>query len=81
MKKILDSTWKHPAGKVQIGIAAVETDAHLMPGQRTWQAYIAAVDTGDKETDLVFIANFGAKLTAQEAHGFFPKLDIKNYKQ
>lgn len=85
--KILSCTWKTPAqGHRLIGIVAIETDQHLMESQRTWKAYIGIVhefpvrDGDDEILDATYVAKLGAPLSRQEAHGFFPQMDIKKYK-
>jgi len=83
-RTILGSTWKHPRNGIQLGIVAAETDEHLMPGQRTWRAYIGSIptkETRERSEDEQDIAEQGAMLSAQEAAGFFSNLDIKKYKQ
>lgn len=86
-RKVLASVWKTTGewDKIQfvLGFIAVETDAHLMQGMRTWCAYAGVGIGHDKIEDeqlIINIADGGAKLTAQQAHGFFPQLDITRYK-
>lgn len=86
-RKVLASTWKTcgELGKIQfiVGFIAVETDEHLMQGMRTWRAYVGVgigQDQIEDEQLIINIADDGAKLSAQQAHGFFPQLDITRYK-
>lgn len=83
--KILDSHWfsnptlAHPIHDkheyVQIGVVAVET----FTGE--WRAYIGVSYVKSKRSDEQTIAAWGSALSAQEAHGFFPELDISQYRQ
>jgi hypothetical protein len=79
--KILAAVWKSP-NLVCIGFVASESETE--PGR--WRAHVAVVpgfNERDDEQQLVnasYIADWGARLTAQEAAGFFPQLDITQYK-
>ena len=59
----------------QFGVVAFETD------EGEWLATIGVVkETHSPEYCVEDIARWGAKLLPQEAHGFFPELDITKYK-
>ena len=68
MKKIIQTQWRCGT----IGIVAVERDAG-------WCAYIGIVPGTDEETDAQYVADWGEKLTEEEAVGFFPSLKNKTY--
>jgi hypothetical protein len=70
---ILDRRWFTPVGSF-IGIVAVQTF------EQQWKAYIGVAAGEDTKIDEQRIASLGAGLSAQEAHGIFPQLDIEQYK-
>lgn len=63
-----------------IGVVAARTGTHD-PASEEWKAYVAPVLGFDTEADEQFVANWGAPLLPQEAAGFFPELDISQYKR
>ena len=71
---VVNSVYFTPRYGNSIGVVAVQYD-------RYWQAYIGVV-TGenDKSYDDLGLAKYGVKITAEQAHGFFPELDINQYK-
>ena len=59
----------------QLGVVAFESY------NDEWLATIGvAKDTHSAEYSVEDIARWGAKLLPQEAHGFFPELDVTKYK-
>lgn len=60
-----------------IGIVAIET----RQGTQEWKAYIGVGLGINQKADEQQIAAMGASLEPQEAHGFFPSLDIERYKK
>ncbi len=72
--KILASRWLTPRSDT-IGIVAVETF------RDEWKAYIGTAAGHDVKFDERFVAKWGAALSAEEAHGFFPHLDSTKYKK
>ena len=73
---ILDSRWFGGT----IGVVARRTGLHD-PASGEWKAYIGIGSGLDVEADEQHIAAWGSPLEAQEAHGFFPYLDISAYKK
>jgi len=72
--KVLGVVWK-PNLDTVIGIVAVETF------ENKWQAYMGVCKPNKtKEYVIGKVIAWGAILTAEEAHGFFPQLDIARYK-
>ena len=71
--KILGARWFTPRMDT-IGIVAVETF------NDTWKAFLGTAAGHDQKFDERFVASWGAGLSPEEAHGFFPHLDIKAYK-
>ena len=62
-----------------VGVVAARTGMHE-PEQGEWMAYIGLAGGMDGREDALRIAQWGAKLSPHEAHGFFPRLDISKYK-
>lgn len=58
-----------------IGVVAIETYTD------EWKAYIGASHGYNKKMDEQNVAAYGSSLLPEEAHGFFPKLDISKYKK
>lgn len=73
------SSTPHGADKL-VGIVAAETDEHLPQEERTWQSYLAVVTGTDQKQDAQLAANYGQKLSAEQAIGFFPQFEIEKYK-
>lgn len=73
--RILACEWR---GGGLVGIVAISNHPH----DQTWKAYIGArpAQNLSQKKDEVYIANFGTKLTREEAQGFFPSLDPEKYK-
>ena len=71
--KILGARWWTPK-YTTIGIVAIETF------NGTWKAYLGVASGFNERLDEQDIAAWGAGLQPQEAHGFFPDLDIGKYK-
>lgn len=71
---ILASNWRNTMFAC-IGIVAVETYAD------EWKAYINVCRGDNQQADEQFVAGMGAPLLPEEAHGFFPSLDITHYKK
>ncbi len=71
--KVLGARWFTPRMDT-IGIVAVETF------NDTWKAFLGTAAGHDQTFDEQFVASWGASLSPEEAHGFFPHLDIKAYK-
>lgn len=59
----------------KVGVVAVD-----YPESGYWQAYIGVSRGWQEEADVHNIAEWGSKLTWQEAQGFFPTIDITKYK-
>lgn len=57
-----------------IGVVAVETFTN------EWKAYIGIADGYNQQGDEQHIAMYGSGLLPEEAHGFFPHLNIEKYK-
>lgn len=72
--KILDSSWRNTMFAC-IGIVAIETFTD------EWKAYINVCHGDNQQADEQLVAATGAPLLPEEAHGFFPSLDITKYKQ
>ena len=72
--KILASRWFRPRSDT-IGLVAIETS------QNEWEAHIGTAAGHDVVFDEKFVAKWGAALSAEEAHGFFPHLDNSKYKK
>ena len=73
--KILAVRWIG-SSRGQIGVLAFEADKD----ENQWIATIGVVnDTHSEAYSTQDIAAWGAVLLPQEAHGFFPQLDIKKY--
>jgi|AntAceMinimDraft_7_1070363.scaffolds.fasta_scaffold01077_2 hypothetical protein len=70
--EILDNVWK--AGRSCIGIVLVQTE---YDGQC---AYMEVVPGFDEKTDIQHVASWGTKLTFNEAKGFFPYIETKDYR-
>lgn len=90
--KILDSKWFTNATFVHImffdidttacvGIVAVKTNTHEPDDVLEWKAYIGVSSGVNKSVDEQNIARLGSGLPPEEAHGFFPHLDITKYKK
>lgn len=72
MSKIIQIEWR--SGIDTVGIVLCE----LTTGEL--RAYIGVPKTNDDEDiDARYIADYGAKLSFDEAVGFFPKIKRKNY--
>ena len=71
--KILDTRWFTPRMDT-IGVVAIETFGD------TWKAFLGTVPGHDRQFDEQFVAAWGAGLSPEEAHGFFPHLDVAKYK-
>ncbi len=70
--KIIATEWR--TAKKTVGIVAVEL------AEGTWCAYIGVADGKDAKADARDIADYGARLTKQEALAFFPHLKDMKYK-
>ncbi len=46
-----------------------------------WRACIGIASGQDEERDEQYVAFWGSCMLPQEAHGFFPELDLHAYKQ
>ena len=87
--KILDSKWfTNPTvasitnlEDACIGIVAVRTNDHEPEAPDIWKAYIGVSYGMHRQADEQIIASQGSGLPPEEAHGFFPWLDISKYKQ
>ncbi len=79
MYEILDSRW-FSAMNAHIGVVAVHTGMHD-PEKGEWKAYMGVAMGYNVENDEQLIAAIGAGLSPQEASGFFPHLDIAQYKK
>lgn len=67
-RTIIKWVWKN--SRDTVGVVAVE-----LANSKEWTAYLG-VGKGHKEReDVQFIADYGYRLSAQEAEGFFPGLD------
>lgn len=73
MEKILGAEW-FTGMKGTVGVVAVE---HGDNGE--WCAYVGVADSIDEETDKESIRSWGARLTVEQAAGFFPELDPPKY--
>ena len=63
-----------------MGVVAYETDTHEEDhAKRTWKAVLGRCAGDDPIADMQYIAAWGAALSEQEAHGFFPEI-IRAYK-
>jgi hypothetical protein len=69
---IIEATWR--SGRETVGIVAYKTF------KDQWCAAIGPASTGSEEYDARQIAEWGCKLSWQEAAAFFPHLDITQYK-
>ena len=86
--KILDSKWfTNPTllfmtrqEDACIGIVAIRTNDHEPEALDIWKAYIGVGSGLNREVDEQIIASHGSGLPPEEAHGFFPDLDITRYK-
>jgi hypothetical protein len=76
---ILGTRWFTPRMDC-IGVVAARTGLHN-PEKGEWKAYIGTAPGHDQDFDEQFVANWGAGLSPEEAHGFFPHLDITKYKK
>ncbi len=74
---IIDATWR--SGRETVGIVAYKTALHD-PKLEQWCAAIGPATTGSETYDAQQIAEWGCKLSWQEAQVFFPRLPIKKYK-
>ena len=78
MKNIIAKEWR--SGKNTVGIVAVEQEHN-----EKWRAYIGAVahsipsERYSEEEDAQWIADYGAKLSKEEAIAFFPYLDADKF--
>lgn len=75
-REVLGVVWK--TGRTNIGVVAVKLDP-----TDEWAAYITTVQGYDEKSDIHQVAEWGTRLTLEEAMGFFPnlKMDPKKYKQ
>jgi hypothetical protein len=78
---ILQVEWRSGTGTV--GFVAYETPTPANP--RLWCAACGplemdTVNPPTEDDDALRIANYGCKLSWQEAQAFFPDLDIRDYK-
>lgn len=71
---ILDVQWR-TGGTGTVGIVAIATYAD------TWKAVIGVAPGQSEHEDSHFIAGFGAALSRDEAHAFFPHYDSTKYKE
>lgn len=75
---IIASEWRSGL-TYTIGIVAYKTAQHD-PSLGQWCAAMSLAIYANREVDEKFIAGDGAKLSSEEAHAFFPHLDITKYK-
>lgn len=64
-----------------IGIVAIKTNTHEPEDVLEWKAYLGTAAGHDQQFDEQFVAKWGTGLQPEEAHGFFPHLDITKYKK
>ena len=74
--KIIDAKWR--TGADTVGIVAFHTIKPSI-GDGAWRAVIGAGQGLSTSEDTDHIADYGARLTKEEAYGFFPELDISKY--
>lgn len=81
-RQIIGTVWLHPAQQGRmVGIVAAVTEEHLPAEERTWCAYTGIISFPlAEDMDAQLLANVGAKLSADQARGFFPDQDITKYK-
>jgi hypothetical protein len=63
-----------------IGIVAIRTNTHEPEAPDIWKAYIGMSHGVNRQVDEQNVASWGTGLLPEEAHGFFPQLDIMRYK-
>jgi hypothetical protein len=79
-EKMLDGnreiiSWKWRTGRDTIGFVAVKDNR-----MGYWMAYIGVGDGNDEMRDAKRIADYGTKLSKEEAVAFFPELADMKYK-
>jgi hypothetical protein len=62
-----------------LAVVAVQTDMHE-ENPKEWKAYLGVVGGYDAVLDTQLAAAYGAALTQEVAHEFFPQLDSACYK-
>lgn len=75
--KVIDTFWIHSTRlrgdkSLSVGVVATETNGG-------WRAYVGLSTSKEEIEDEQKVAALGQKLLADQAHGFFPKFDIKKY--
>lgn len=84
LAKILDSVWFNNPTVTRlaqcedacIGVVAVET----FDDTGEWKCYIGVGAGVNRRHDEQQVATYGTGISAREAQGFFPRLDIEKYK-
>lgn len=76
--RILKVEWRSALDTV--GIVLIENDMGQQSAKIGVANHIMMLSI-DEEADALYIAENGAKLTFNEARGFFPDLDEKKYKK
>lgn len=71
--------WFTDTSGATIGVVAARTGTHD-PERGEWMAYLGCAPGLDSDADRHFVVDFGVKLSAEQAHGFFPQLDASKYK-
>lgn len=65
--KILGAKWR--SARDTIGIVAVDA------GNGRWEAFMGVAKSNDQVADAAYIANYGARMSKQEALAFFHEFD------
>lgn len=71
---IIRSTWYSPGSGRVIGVVAIKSHGD------SWRAFIDVVRGLDEHLDEQDVAKYGSPLSKKVAQGYFPELNIEEYR-